>query len=158
VLCGCLCTFHPTDHQAQLSAVCSNELQSQARDHHQHLLTQIVTPLSPKTCHTILHGQATGAWLTSMPSLFYGTELSAQEFHDALFLHYAQSPQISPLTVVAVAASSLCAMALLALLVILSLPITMNCAISWLTLQPMLSLPVLCEMNLLSILASHALQ
>jgi len=62
VLCGCLPTFHPLDHQEQLTAVCT-ELQSWACDHHQYLLTQILAPLSPVTCHTILHGQATGAWL-----------------------------------------------------------------------------------------------
>jgi len=86
----------------------------------QQLVTQIVTPLPPKTCHTILCGQTTGAWLTSMPSLYHGTELSAQEFCDALFLQYAHSPQISLLTVMAVATSSLCIMVLLVLLVVLA--------------------------------------
>jgi len=156
VLCGRLPSFHPLDHQEQLTAVRS-ELQSRYRDHHQHLLTQILAPLSPATCCTILHGQATGAWLTSMPSFYHGTELSAQEFCDALYLPYAESPLISPLTVMAVAIPSLCNMALPALLAVLSLPGTMNYVMSWPTLLPELSLPVLCAMNLLFTLVMHPL-
>ena len=148
VLRGRLPSFHPLDHQEQLTAVRS-ELQSRDRDHHQHLLTQILAPLSPATRRTILRGQATGAWLTSMPSFYHGTELSAQEFRDALYLCYAESPLISPLTVMAVATHSLCNMALPALLAVLSLPGTMNYVMSWPTLLPELSLPVLCVMNLL---------
>jgi hypothetical protein len=34
----------------------------------------------------------TGQWLAVTPSTFNGTELSAQEFRDALFLRYGRSP------------------------------------------------------------------
>jgi len=64
----------------------------QDHDHHNTLLTKIFAPLSPETQHSILNGQATIVCLTSILALYHGTELSGQGFHDALFLHYAQSP------------------------------------------------------------------
>jgi len=87
--------------------------------------------LSPKTCQAILFGQATGAWLTSMPPLYHkSTELSAQqELCDTLFLYYAH-PLIFLLTVMNMATSSLSAMTLPAPLVIFSLPTTMDCMMS----------------------------
>jgi len=67
-----------TTHKAQFSAMVHNKLQFWAHNHHQMLLTQIVTLLSPETHGTILCGQATGVWLTIMPSLYHGNELSAR--------------------------------------------------------------------------------
>jgi hypothetical protein len=37
-----------------------------------------------------------GQWLSVVPSLVNGTELSAQEFHDSLHLHYMRSPADLP--------------------------------------------------------------
>ena len=38
----------------------------------------------------------TGAWMTVQPSTVNGTELGAQEWHDALFLRYGLDPQDLP--------------------------------------------------------------
>jgi hypothetical protein len=41
---------------------------------------------------SVERGKQTGQWLSVTPSAFNGTELSAQEFRDALLLRYRRSP------------------------------------------------------------------
>jgi hypothetical protein len=55
-------------------------------------MTNILGGLECDTCRTILQGKETGQWLSVMPSNLNGTELSAQEFRDALLLHHAKTP------------------------------------------------------------------
>ena len=43
-----------------------------------------------------LRAKDTGAWLWVMPSYYHGTDLSAQEFRDALHLRYARTPPDLP--------------------------------------------------------------
>jgi hypothetical protein len=38
----------------------------------------------------------TGAWLSVLPSIVNGTELSAEEFHDALTIRYGELPSNFP--------------------------------------------------------------
>ena len=47
---------------------------------------------SPKTKCTIECARLTGQWLTVMPSILNGTELSALEFRDSLNLRYSKVP------------------------------------------------------------------
>jgi hypothetical protein len=55
-------------------------------------LELLASRLSCDERRTILRGKETGQWLTVMPSAVNGTELSAQEFRDALLLRYSRSP------------------------------------------------------------------
>jgi hypothetical protein len=43
-------------------------------------------------------GKETGAWLTVLPSMINGTELSAQKFRDKLLIRYARQPLDLPET------------------------------------------------------------
>jgi hypothetical protein len=45
----------------------------------------------------ILRGKETGQWLLVLPLADNGTELSAQEFRDALLLRYARYPPDLPI-------------------------------------------------------------
>jgi hypothetical protein len=45
---------------------------------------------------TITRGKETGAWLTVLPSIVNGTELSAEEFRDALIMRYGERPSNLP--------------------------------------------------------------
>jgi hypothetical protein len=51
-------------------------------------LDQILNDLLDGRSHTIKRGEKTGAWLSVLPSTVNGTELSPQEFRDALFMRY----------------------------------------------------------------------
>jgi hypothetical protein len=54
---------------------------------------ELASTLAPLMCHTQWHfsaGKETGSWLTIMPSLINGMELSAQEFRDRLLIRYAR--------------------------------------------------------------------
>ncbi len=89
-----------------------------------------------------------------MSSLYHGTKLSAiSEFHDGLFLCYAQTPHDLPPHCVAIIKSSQSTKALPALLIVMSLPAaaTMGCVTNRLILQAMPSLPVLFAINSLFI-------
>jgi hypothetical protein len=46
---------------------------------------------------TILRGKEIGQWLLVLPSTVNGTELSAQDFGDALLLRYARCPPDLPI-------------------------------------------------------------
>jgi hypothetical protein len=59
-------------------------------------LTTIVSPLSKDRRRTIKRRQHTGAWLSALPSTVNGTELSAQEFRDAVSMRYGITPSDLP--------------------------------------------------------------
>jgi len=86
----------------------------------------------------LVHGQLVCLLFTMalycLPSSSMIPSISAMPKPLLIFLH----------TVMVVVNSSLCAMALPALLVVLSLPTTMSCTMKWLILQAMLSLLVHC--------------
>jgi hypothetical protein len=49
-------------------------------------LNDLASKMSYDNRRTILRGKETGQWLSVLPSTVNGTELSAQEFRDALLL------------------------------------------------------------------------
>jgi hypothetical protein len=83
--------FSSTDHHAVRSAV-ATELKSRRTEKNDSTLTSILAGLDCDTRRTLLRGKETGQWLSVMPSTLNGTELSAQEFRDALLLRHARTP------------------------------------------------------------------
>jgi hypothetical protein len=83
-------SFSSTDHQAVRSAV-ATELKSRRTEKFDSTLTSILGGLDCDTCRTLLRGKETGQWLNGMPSTLNGTELSSQEFRDALLLRHART-------------------------------------------------------------------
>jgi hypothetical protein len=61
-------------------------------------MKSILQRLSSGESRTIWRGQQTGAWLSIVPSTVKGTELSAQEFQDAILMRYGLVPPDLPLT------------------------------------------------------------
>jgi hypothetical protein len=59
-------------------------------------LASSLVPMPTDTRRTIRRGMETGMWLTLAPSTVNGTELSAQEFRDHLFLRYDMRPPDLP--------------------------------------------------------------
>jgi hypothetical protein len=55
-------------------------------------LNGLASEMSCNNRRTILRGKETGQWLSVLPSTVNGTELSPQEFRDALPLRYACCP------------------------------------------------------------------
>jgi hypothetical protein len=62
-----------------------------------HSLNDLASKMSCNNRSTILRGKETGQWLPVLPSTVNGTELSAQEFRDALLLRYARCPPDLPI-------------------------------------------------------------
>jgi hypothetical protein len=60
-------------------------------------LEKLLRPLDDDSTRTIRRGRDTGAWLTVPPSTVNGTELSAQEFRDALAMRYGDAPPDLPI-------------------------------------------------------------
>jgi hypothetical protein len=60
-------------------------------------LKDLASKMSCNNRRTILRGKETGQWLLVLPSTVNGTELSAQEFCDALLLRYARCPPDLPI-------------------------------------------------------------
>ncbi len=83
--------FRTVDHLAVMNAV-KPELKFRSRERYDLALDTIVTNLPCDDRRTILRGKDSGQWLSAVPSTFNGTELSKQEFQDALLLRYAKSP------------------------------------------------------------------
>jgi hypothetical protein len=83
--------FRSTEHVAVIKAVRS-ELTSRKKKTHDSALHSVLTKLSCDLRRTVERGKQTGQWLSITPSTFNGTELSAQEFRDALLLRYGRSP------------------------------------------------------------------
>ncbi len=84
-------SFSSTDHKAVRTAV-GAELKSRRTVKLDSALETILGELDCDTRRTILQGKETGQWLSVMPSTLNGTELSAQEFRDALLLRHARTP------------------------------------------------------------------
>jgi hypothetical protein len=59
---------------------------------HDSTLDSILEDLDCDTRRTLLQGKETGKWLSVMPSILNGTELSPQEFRDSLHLRYVRAP------------------------------------------------------------------
>jgi hypothetical protein len=59
-------------------------------------LGAILSDLPADQGQTIKREQQTGAWLSAPPSTVNGTELSAQEFRDAITIRYAITPSNLP--------------------------------------------------------------
>jgi hypothetical protein len=60
-------------------------------------LNDLASKMSSNNRRTILRGKETGQWLPVLPLTVNGTELSAQEFRDALLLLYARCPPDLPI-------------------------------------------------------------
>jgi hypothetical protein len=60
-------------------------------------LNNLASKMSCDNRRTILRDKETGQWLTVLPSTVNGTELSAQEFRDALLLRYTRCPPDLPI-------------------------------------------------------------
>jgi hypothetical protein len=58
---------------------------------------QILRRMPKGFSRSIRRGQLIGAWLTVLPSIVNGTELSSEEFRDALTIHYCELPCNFPL-------------------------------------------------------------
>jgi hypothetical protein len=87
--------FHTYEHKEVIQEV-KAELTTRNNARHETVLTALASKLSCNDHRTILQGKATGQWLSVLPSLANGTELSAQEFRDALLFRYARSPPDLP--------------------------------------------------------------
>jgi hypothetical protein len=90
-----VCEFRSLDHQGIIRDV-KADLLTRNTTRHETALNTLASKLSCNNCRTILRQKETGQWLSVLPSLANGTELSAQEFRDALLLRYAQSPPDLP--------------------------------------------------------------
>jgi hypothetical protein len=84
------------DHYLTVIRDVRNELKSRHEVEFDKELRSIVSKLSCDDRRTILRGKDTGQWLSVLPSLVYGTDLSAQEFRDSLLLRYSRSPADLP--------------------------------------------------------------
>jgi hypothetical protein len=84
-------SFSSADHKSVRNAV-TTELKSRRTEKLDSTLSSILADLDCDTRRTILRGKETGQWLSVMPSTLNGTELSAQEFRDALLLRHARTP------------------------------------------------------------------
>jgi hypothetical protein len=69
------------------------ELKSRNQAKYDSELNSIVSKLSCDTLRTIVRGKETGQWISVQPSTVNGTELSAQEYRDALLLRSTLSPR-----------------------------------------------------------------
>lgn len=65
-------------------------------DQHDKTLKSILSDLEPSLARTIRRGTETGLWLTVLPNRVNRTQLSSQEFTDALCLRYGQEPSRLP--------------------------------------------------------------
>ena len=87
--------FSSADHSATMREV-KSELKEHSNADHDKELESITKKMSCDERRAILHGKLTGQWLSILPSTVNGTELSTQEFHDSLLLHYGRSPPDLP--------------------------------------------------------------
>jgi hypothetical protein len=87
--------FRSADHAATMSHG-KAEIRKQNVEESEASLTAILTSLPADKSRTIGRGRETGAWLSILPSTVNGTELSAQEFRDALSMRYGDAPSDLP--------------------------------------------------------------
>jgi hypothetical protein len=87
--------FRMADHLAVTREVKTELCQSNLEKNNSEL-TSLANNLSCNVRRTILRCKQTGQWLSVLPSMVNKTKLVAQEFRDALLLHYARSPADLP--------------------------------------------------------------
>ena len=83
--------FSTVDHLSTRREVVVEVRKRQTKEY-ETKLQEITSSLDADTARIILRGGECGQWLSVMPSIVNGTELSAQEFRDNLQLRYARSP------------------------------------------------------------------
>ncbi len=88
--------FRSTDHLKVIRDV-KAELKLRNAAKSESSLNDLASKMSYDNRRTILRGKETGQWLSVLPSTVNGTELSAQEFRDALLLRYARCPPDLPI-------------------------------------------------------------
>ena len=89
--------FCSADHKTTIHMTRS-ELQVRNSAAHASVLRQQLATLPPALQRIIGRGTSTGHWLSVLPSLVNGTDLSALEFRDALSLRYGLKPATLPST------------------------------------------------------------
>jgi hypothetical protein len=89
---GCVDVFRSTYHLKVIQEVKAKlKLRNAAKS--ESSLNNLASKMSCDNRMTILRGKETGQWLSVLPSTVNGTELSAQDFRDALLvLRYADLP------------------------------------------------------------------
>ncbi len=87
--------FRSADHVSTMTSARAEMRLRKLSDSDAKLAT-ILSPLSNDRRRTIKRGQHTGAWLSALPSPVNGTELSAQEFRDAVSMRYGITPSDLP--------------------------------------------------------------
>jgi hypothetical protein len=89
--------FWSADHTTIMAA---RKAETQARNlsESQEKLDVILNNIPDGRSRTLERREQTGAWLSVLPSTINVTELSTQEFHDALFMRYSITPPDLPHT------------------------------------------------------------
>jgi hypothetical protein len=87
--------FRSTDHLKVIKEV-KAELKLCNAAKNEASLNDLASKMSWNNCRTIRRGKETSQWLLVLPLIVNGTELSAQEFRDALLLRYARCPPDLP--------------------------------------------------------------
>jgi hypothetical protein len=88
--------FRSTDHLKVIRDV-KAELKLRNAAKSESSLNDLASKMSCDNHRTILRGKETGQWLSVLPSAVNGTQLSAEEFRDALLLRYAHWPPDLPI-------------------------------------------------------------
>jgi hypothetical protein len=88
--------FRSTDHLKVIRDV-KAELKLRNAAKNESSLNGLASKMSYDNRRTILRGKETGQWLLVLPSTVNSTELSAQEFRDALLLRYTRCPPDLPI-------------------------------------------------------------
>jgi hypothetical protein len=87
--------FRSADH-ASIMAQGKAEIRKRSKEAYGKYMETILATVPAGTSRTIRRGTETGAWLSVLPSTVSGTELSAQEFRDALSMRYGETPPDFP--------------------------------------------------------------
>jgi hypothetical protein len=87
--------FRSADHNHIMSAGRA-EMRLRKLSDSEAKLANLLSDLPKDRARTIKRGQHTGAWLSALPSTVNGTELSAQEFRDAISMRYGITPSDLP--------------------------------------------------------------
>ena len=83
--------FSQVDHSSTREAVIS-EMKDRKLEDNEAKLSDVLQCVDAETARSLLKGTKTGHWLSALPSFVNGTELSAQQFRDALLIRYARTP------------------------------------------------------------------
>jgi hypothetical protein len=90
-------TYRSADHLSVLKSG-KAELRKRSVERSDKQMCAILLRLPKGESRIIRRGQETGAWLSLLPSTVNGTELSAQEFRDAVSMRYGLAPPDLPHT------------------------------------------------------------